>query len=298
MARKVKLPLSPPLQLTSNELRQAIDRLRRRIVDVEGFDPKTVTDRDNIPELEALSPAIREALVSAFGADTLDYRRFSDASVFDTTSDNDVFAMPDLTAALRNNLARSKERSVKLLNLAVWRLNDRLAELSDKSPQQTAQTPQQSASQPKTEFARRVFIVHGHDEGSREAVARFLERIGFEAIILHEQASQNRTIIEQVEAHADVGFAVVLLTADDEGYKKGDAPKPRARQNVVLELGYFVGRLGRDRVCVLRRGDVEIPSDIGGVLYRQFDDAGGWKSKLAKELEAARYTIEWDKVHK
>jgi predicted nucleotide-binding protein len=115
---------------------------------------------------------------------------------------------------------------------------------------------------------------------------------------LHEQASRNRTIIEKIEAHGDVGFAVVLLTPDDEGCKKGETPKPRARQNVVLELGYFVGRLGRDRVCVLRRGDVEIPSDFGGVVYEPFDDGGGWKSKLAGELEAAEYAIDWSKVHK
>jgi predicted nucleotide-binding protein len=139
--------------------------------------------------------------------------------------------------------------------------------------------------------------VHGHDEGSREAVARFLLQIGFEPIILNEQARQNRTVIEAVEAHGDVGFAVVLLTPDDEGSKKGETPKPRARQNVLLELGYFVGRLGRARVCVLTRGELEVPSDFGGVLYREFDDFGGWRSRLAQELTAAGYTIDWAKVH-
>ena len=91
-------------------------------------------------------------------------------------------------------------------------------------------------------FSRKVFIVHGHDDGARETVARFLERIGLEAIILHEQANQGRTIIEKVVANSDVGFAVVLLTPDDEGCEKGGNPEPRARQNVLLELGYFIGR--------------------------------------------------------
>jgi predicted nucleotide-binding protein len=145
--------------------------------------------------------------------------------------------------------------------------------------------------------SRKVFVVHGHDEFARESVARFLERIGFEAIILDEQANRNRTVIEKVEAHGDVGFAVVLLTPDDEGCTKGDTLRPRARQNVILELGYFVGRLGRERVSVLRRGEVEIPSDFGGVVYEPFDPSGGWKSKLAKELEAAEYAIDWAKVH-
>jgi predicted nucleotide-binding protein len=145
--------------------------------------------------------------------------------------------------------------------------------------------------------ARKVFVVHGHDEGAREAVARFLERIGFEAIILHEQATQGRTVIEKIEAHGDVGFAVVLLTPDDVGSIKGGDLQPRSRQNVLLELGYFVGRLGRSRVCALKRGDVEIPSDFGGVVYEPFDDAGGWKLALGRELKAAGFEVDWNKIH-
>lgn len=140
--------------------------------------------------------------------------------------------------------------------------------------------------------ARKAFIVHGHDEGARETVARFLEQVGFEAIILHEQANQGRTVIEKIEAHGDVGFAVVLLTPDDVDSAKGGDPKPRARQNVLLELGYFVGRLGRSRVCALKRGEVEIPSDFGA-----FDATGGWKLAPGRELKAAGFEIDWNKVH-
>lgn len=97
-------------------------------------------------------------------------------------------------------------------------------------------------------------------------VARFLDQLGFQPIILHEQANQGRTVMEKVEAHGQVDFAVVLLTPDDEGCAKGGTPEPRARQNVLLELGYFLGRLGRDKVCALKRGTVEIPSDFAGVV--------------------------------
>jgi predicted nucleotide-binding protein len=145
-------------------------------------------------------------------------------------------------------------------------------------------------------FSRKVFIVHGHDDGARETVARFLERIGLEAIILHEQANQGRTIIEKVVANSDVGFAVVLLTPDDEGCAKGGKPEPRARQNVLLELGYFIGRLGRDKVCALKRGTLEIPSDFAGVVWETMDSNGGWKQSLARELEAAGHSIDWNKV--
>ncbi|PZW43209.1 MULTISPECIES: TIR domain-containing protein [unclassified Pseudomonas] len=148
----------------------------------------------------------------------------------------------------------------------------------------------------KPAFSRKVFIVHGHDDGARESVARFLERIGLEAIILHEQANQGRTIIEKVVAHGEVGFAIVLLTPDDEGCAKGGTPEPRARQNVLLELGYFIGRLGRDKVCALKRGSLEIPSDFAGVVWETMDSIGGWKQSLARELEAAGHDIDWNKV--
>src|SRR5690606_30940781 len=144
--------------------------------------------------------------------------------------------------------------------------------------------------------SKKISIVHGHDEGARESVARFLERIGFEPIILHEQANRGRTVIEKVEAHGDVGFAVVLLTPDDEGCVKGGSTEPRARQNVLLELGYFIGRLGRDHVCALKRGELEIPSDFAGVVWETMDGNGGWKQALARELEAAGHSIDWNKV--
>ena len=111
---------------------------------------------------------------------------------------------------------------------------------------------------------RKVFVVHGHDTGAREAVARFLERAGFEPIILHEQPNQGRTIIEKFEEHAAVNFAVVLLTPDDVGGPEGGAMQPRARQNVVLELGFFIGKLGRGRVCALRTANVRIANGHPG----------------------------------
>lgn len=145
--------------------------------------------------------------------------------------------------------------------------------------------------------SNKIFIVHGHEEAPREKVARFLEKIGFEAIILHEQASMGGTIIEKVERQRDVSFAVVLLTPDDEGrLKDGDALEPRVRQNVLLELGYFIGCLGRQNVCVLKRGHVEIPSDFAGSVWVSMDDGDGWKMGLAKELKAAGHSIDFNKV--
>ena len=149
-----------------------------------------------------------------------------------------------------------------------------------------------------TPLSNKVFIVHGHDGEARESVARYLGNIGFDPVILHEQANRGRTIIEKVEANSDVGFVVVLLTPDDEGCKKGEVLEPRPRQNVLLELGYFIGKLGRERVCAFRRGNVNIPSDFAGVVWTTMDDANGWKQELARELDAAGYNIDWNKVMK
>jgi predicted nucleotide-binding protein len=144
--------------------------------------------------------------------------------------------------------------------------------------------------------SRKVFVVHGHDEGAREAVARFLEKLEFVPVILHEQSNQGRTIVEKFEAYADVDFAVVLLTPDDVGGPKGGAQQPRARQNVILELGYFIGKLGRQNVCAIKLGDLEIPSDIMGVVWIPFDAHNAWKTALAKELGDAGHAIDSSKV--
>lgn len=142
-----------------------------------------------------------------------------------------------------------------------------------------------------------IFIVHGHDGEARESVARFISNIGLKPIILHEQANRGRTVIEKVEAHSDVSFAVVLLTPDDLGKAKDAADfEPRARQNVLLELGYFFGRLGRENVCALKRGEVEVPSDFAGVVWEKMDAGNGWKQALGRELEAAGHAIDWNLV--
>ena len=113
---------------------------------------------------------------------------------------------------------------------------------------------------------------------------------------MHEQANQSRTVIEKIEGYSDVGFAVVLLTPDDEGNLKGGEPQPRARQNVLLELGYFIGKLTRACVCTLKVGELEIPSDRRGVIDEPFDSGGAWRQTLARELTAAGYDIDWNKV--
>ena len=113
-------------------------------------------------------------------------------------------------------------------------------------------------------------------------------------MILHEQPNEGRTIIEKFEYHADTQFAVALLTPDDTCSLQSDKNnlKPRARQNVIFEFGYFIGKLSRERVYALVKGDVEKPSDYNGVLYIPLDDSDGWKMKLVKELQSAGFEVD------
>jgi len=161
----------------------------------------------------------------------------------------------------------------------------------------------------------KIFIIHGHDKGTKNTVARFLENIDLDPIILHEQPNEGKTLIEKLEKHLlDAGFAIALLTPDDVGAEASELEsklneknyekffkeilKPRARQNVIFELGLFIGALGRNKVCVLYVKNVEILSDYEGVLYIPLDKNDKWKSDLAKELETAGFKIDKSKLLK
>ena len=144
----------------------------------------------------------------------------------------------------------------------------------------------------------KVFIVHGRDVLLRTQVESVLRALGLEPIILQEQANNGKTIIEKIEECTDVGFGIVLYTPCDEGRLKSEEGKlePRARQNVVLEHGYLMAKLGRERVCCLVSDDVEFPSDIQGVGYIPANDIDQWKYKIAKELKGAGFDIDINKL--
>ena len=142
-----------------------------------------------------------------------------------------------------------------------------------------------------------IFIVHGRAAGGfLDSVARFVAQLGLTPVILAEQANEGRTLIEKFEANAlKVGYAIALLTPEDIGYALGDDPPPspnRARQNVILELGYFMAKLGRTNVVALQQEGLEVPTDILGIVYIPLDDGGAWKTLLARELQAAGYDLD------
>ncbi len=152
--------------------------------------------------------------------------------------------------------------------------------------------------------SNKVFVVHGHDQALKTDIERFLQEIGLKPIILHRQPDQGQTIIEKFESNSnDVGYAFILLTPDDIAYtidqeKKGDTERKkekRARQNVIFEFGYFVGKLGRKGVCCLYKGDVVWPSDLHGLIYKPITDSLDSQAySIIKELRAAGYSITYD----
>ena len=146
----------------------------------------------------------------------------------------------------------------------------------------------------------KIFLVHGHDGDMKQTVARTLEKLGFEPVILHEQPNRGRAIIEKFEDCSEaISFAIILLSPDDKGCEANIFPesaKSRARQNVILELGYFIGKLGRTKVLVLFKDepDFEHPSDFVGVLYTSFKD--GWELEMVKELQSCGYEVDANRL--
>jgi predicted nucleotide-binding protein len=148
---------------------------------------------------------------------------------------------------------------------------------------------------------KKVFVVHGHDEIAKASLEIFLRDIGLEPIVLHRQADEGLTIIEKFEKHSDVGYAFILLTPDEISYVKAEESKEdsarkkefRARPNVIFEFGYFVGKLGRSRVCCLSTGDVSLPSDVSGVIYKRFTNSIEEVAySIMKDLKASGYEID------
>lgn len=175
-------------------------------------------------------------------------------------------------------------------------LEFKVLSLLDEAIDKTSEIKKSNIQSQKTKHEKnKVFIVHGHDNETKQEVARFIESIGLEAIILHEQASRSMTIIEKIEYYSsEVNFSIVLYTPCDKGRGAKEInilARDRARQNVVFEHGYLMAKIGRENVCALVKGEIETPSDISGVVYTSLDANGGWKTELIKELKACGYSL-------
>lgn len=283
MAR-TKVVERKPANLNVDQMRSGLKKIDRRIGDLEGFDVAVIRERWD-PVVSALEKKVNSTLQEVLGHDTVEYHEYSIGRL--DTLPIIIGGAPDSIQRVHAGYKTGIEREILKLKTLRDVLRERIEDSEVAAPQSRTPAKVRNANS-------RIFLVHGHDDGLKETVARCLTTLNMKPIILHEQVNQGRTIIEKFEIHADVDFAVVLFTPDDVGFPKGEAKKPRfrARQNVVLELGFFLGALGRQRVCVLHTGDIELPSDFSGVLYLPLDPGGAWRYMLAKEMKAAGLPID------
>jgi hypothetical protein len=225
-------PEPQPAQLSAGQTKAAICRLRRRIAELENFEPDSVSDGDD-PRINALELTIRGTLSQVFGKETEDYNRYIDAANINRTP----LRHRSILSYNREGLRRGKEAAIALLSVAVRLMEDHIGGINETPPD----PPPIAASR----AGREIFIVHGHDSPAKIEVARFIERAGLIATILHEQTDDGRTVIEKFEAHGGAaGFAIVLLTPDDVGGPSAKQLRPRARQNVIGEMFWFAGSSG------------------------------------------------------
>ena len=236
--------------------------------------------RSSAPAFEAWHTKAERFLIKKYGKDSLEHKKF-----YDTYFAPLIWCGQDEAEDIRISIQWCADglRSCKAV------FETYLEDIADEIP-----TATNTKNTSKQRNMGRVFIVHGHDGELKQSVARIIEKQGIEAIILSEQANKGRTIIEKFEDYSDVGGAICLFTADDYGKAKSDkTDNTRARQNVVLETGYFMGKLGRDHVVLLADKGIEMPSDLSGVVYT---DTGSWQFALLKELAAMGYKVDLNKL--
>lgn len=244
---------------------RAIQRLKRLLQSI----PNVKSKGHNSPSIENWDADVLLTISAFYGPDSLEANQFKR---IDYSPGVYYPSQPD------QEFVRAFERG---LEQAGGFLSSRILELEEDTD---------SIANPPS----KIFVVHGHDHGAKEAVARFLSKLGLLPIILHEQPDLGRTIIEKFEQHADVTNAVVILTADDIAHANSvpEVKEQRARQNVILEMGFFLGKLGRSHTFALVESGVATPSDFSGVLYIPMGPDASWHMLLIRELKAAGLNID------
>jgi predicted nucleotide-binding protein len=293
MARKPSAPTYQPADLTVEQISRAIPRLQKRISDLERLDFSQMHERGGA-DIQGIKVSIEQTLEEIFGNYSTEYRRYGPAAILSGGP------IPISYVGARGGrqgtdhrpyYEKSRQQSIALLKHAIQGLEERKDDIGSS----VQMLEDHSTTEDAPDLSQRIFVVHGRDGEPREAVARFLQKLGLEPIILHEQPNKGRTLITKFHDEAsDIGFAIILTTPDDVGGLDGAEQKRRARQNVIFELGFFIGRLGSDRVAALIGNEVERPSDFEGVVYIPIE--ADWRLPLCNELRAAGYDIDLNKV--
>lgn len=251
------------------------EKLKGIIDEIEVLISKGVST--SAPDFQAWETKTERLLIKLYGRNSVEYEKFKQTR-FSLT----IFT----TGTPKSEFVEACRRGLESTRAVFSTYLEELEEAND--------VPLSPNAFPIKSVFSKVFIVHGHDGELKQSVARIIEKQGIEAIILSEQANQGRTIIEKFEDYSDVDGAICLFTSDDIGKaKKNSVDKSRARQNVVLETGYFMGKLGRNHIVILADEGIEIPSDLSGIVYT---NTANWQIDLLKELKAIGYTVDFNKL--
>lgn len=273
-------PIQPKVFQSVDEIDHAITLLRRRVDQLRVLEP--IETRFDDQGVRNAQNDISNTILEIFGTHSPEYDQHKNHSL--------------RYGPLRLNMTDDEfqEQFVDGHPKSMMMLEGLIARLEEKKVDHTPTTN----AQKKPTGGNAVFLVHGHAEVWKDKIARFLQKLDLVPIILDEQPDRGRTIIQKFEDHAEeAGFAVVLLTGDDIGGEKGFPAsdlKPRARQNVIYELGFFRGHLGARHVCALYEDGVELPSDLSGVLYKPLST--DWELPLAKEIADAGLSVDLNKL--
>lgn len=265
------------------------------------FDEKSIEELKNFPTLFVTE---NESVESRIGYVT-NIRLRQNTIVFDFEFDSTLPNLPigtiealrvdiDLGSweLLRTHWAIKDESLFEILLRKGFITQQQLNSSKWGASQQPVAEPPVIPTPPGVFNTSQVFIVHGHDDIAKLEMSAFISSLGLQPIILHQQASSGRTIIEKIEYYSNVGFGVVLYTPCDIGSKAGELTgNYRARQNVVFEHGFLIGKLSRARVSAVVKGSVETPNDISGVVYTSMDNEDQWKQQLLVELRDAGYQV-------
>lgn len=279
MAKRRKIPEEPVIP-PSVDHQTGIRLLMRQITKAEEL---LSMDSDGWADHTAWKNTTRDYLIKIFGSESPNINAVMHAH---SSVSLHVNMSPQESKAYRKSLI---ENQIKMIESCIEQLETEI-ELSKS-------TTDRAKDQEEAIAGDDVFIVHGRNHGIKETVARFVHKLELNPIILHEQPNLGRTLIEKFTDYSNVGFAIVILTGDDLGKAVDeDELQNRARQNVIFELGYFIGKLSRARVCALYEEGVELPSDYEGIVYIPLDSAEKWRFQLVKELKASGYEIDANKI--
>ncbi len=268
---------------------KALELLKKRVEELDSL-PQRISKNDDLSEFNTWKTNTIHTLENIF----MDMKYFDFKNVHYSLSYITNYTTDDEHIKAHNN-GRKNAKSLLLAYIKeveeFWE-DEKIVPVSQEQPIQVIEQPKEEIKLITND--KKIFIVHGHNNEMKLEVARFLDKLGFDPIILHEQASEGKTIIEKIEAHTNVRFGIVLYSPCDIGGKDVDNLNPRARQNVVFEHGYLIAKLERKNVVALVKDSIEIPSDISGIVYIQMKD--NWQLDIAKEMKSAGLDVDFNKL--